>query len=48
MLNQLHADASGDPETVTRIQAYEMAFPDAGLHPRIDRYLGPIGGNFVG
>jgi uncharacterized protein (DUF1501 family) len=25
-LNQLHADASGDPETVARIQAYEMAF----------------------
>lgn len=25
-LNQLHADASGDPETIARIQAYEMAF----------------------
>jgi uncharacterized protein (DUF1501 family) len=25
-LNQLHADRSGDPETLTRIAAYEMAF----------------------
>lgn len=25
-LNQLHADRSGDPETITRLNAYEMAF----------------------